>query len=84
MPGYQREKNLFSRRAGTFLRETLYSCQSDLKLGYKTTIEKKKFWILDIGKSFSLEKIEAAKVYYVAGSGGTTLTIEAKDDSSEK
>ena len=84
MPGYQREKNLFSRRAGTFLRETLYSCQSDLKLGYKTTIEEKQ--VLDFGywQEFFPREIEAAKVYYVAGSGGTTLTIEAKDDSSEK
>ena len=42
-----REKKPFSRRAGTFLRETLYSCQSDLKLGYKTTIEEKQ--VLDFG-----------------------------------
>ena len=86
MPGYQREKNLFSRRAGTFLRETLYSCQSDLKLGYKTTIEEKK--VLDFGywqEFFPREnRGSQAKVYYVADSGGTTLTIEAKDDSSEK
>ena len=76
------ERKKFPRRAGTFLRETLYSYSFQIwSLVIKPLLEKAdfRFW-----QEFFPRESRGSQGILSSWQWGTTLTIEAKDDSSEK